>query len=132
MKGLDPVISHVTMSMVGIVAVSMILIVIFNFTSDIRESSLEAQLDYVADITKTEILKLYSIGKESQLAAEIKLSLPEKISNNVYTIELYQDGLKVIMDGMEVNRTVNIPISMSGSSSPPIFLKYQLNSIVIE
>lgn len=132
MKGVDPLVSHALFISITIIAVIMIIVGVFNFNADIQKTSIQIQLDYIAEHTKGEILDLYYLSKNGLLDAEIKLTLPDKIANNIYEIELNQNGLKIKFGENEIERKIDIDYPMSGSSSLPAYLKLKNNVIVIE
>jgi len=133
MKGVSPLLSYSTLLAVGFIAVALILFTVSDFADDIGKRFTKAQIDFVAESIKTDILKLYALRSEGK----ILLSVPENIGNKKYMIELNQNELKVSIgfknEIIEVKKQVKINATLNGSSYPPasIEMKRYLDNISI-
>jgi len=119
MKGVSPLLSYSTLLAVGFIAVALILFTVSDFADDIGKRFTKAQIDFVAESIKTDILKLYALGSEGK----ILLSVPENIGNKKYMIELIQNELMVKINFkneiIEVKKQLKINATLNGSSYPP-------------
>jgi hypothetical protein len=129
MKAISPILSHTILLAVGLAAITLILISVSNFSADMEKISVTSQLSYAAEFVKGEILRIYSLANQSNTTNKVKLSLPERIGNEPYTIELYQNGLKVETslrnEVLEINKKVNISAILNGTSSLPASIMQQ-------
>jgi len=129
MKAISPILSHTILLAVGLAAITLILISVSNFSADMEKISITSQLSYAAEFVKGEILRIYSLANQSKTTNKVKLSLPERIGNEPYTIELYQNGLKVGTslrnEVLEINKKVNISAILNGTSTLPASLMQQ-------
>lgn len=140
--GVSVILSHTTFLAVGIVALMVILISVFNVSTDIREQSLKAQLTFVAETLKSEILNLYELSEHSDLLPdegetllieEIKPNIPEKISEKRYTIKFSPGNVTVRTNIqnqiVEINRSINVIITLNGTAITPAVLKLERSNI---
>ncbi|MFQ6020768.1 MAG: hypothetical protein ACE5J4_01975 [Candidatus Aenigmatarchaeota archaeon] len=126
MKGISNVLSHTIYLLLGLTTLILILITLSTLRTDIERNSITSQLSYSIEFVKDEILSLNNIAENSDdPSAEIEITLPEKIGNKKYTIELYQKGLKIYLNDIEVNRKINIDADLEGRSDLPAFLKLE-------
>jgi len=129
MKAISPILSHTILLAIGLAAITLILISISSFSADMERISVKSQLSYAAEFVKDEILRIYSLADQSNTTNKVQLSLPERIGNKAYIIELYQNGLKVEMslrnDLLEINKKINISATLNGTSSLPASLMQQ-------
>lgn len=129
MKAISPILSHTILLAIGLAAITLILISVSNFSADMEKTSVTSQLSYVAEFIRSEILKIYSLANQSNTTNKVQLSIPERIADKPYTIELYQNGLKVEMslknNLLEINKKINISAILNGTSSLPASLIQQ-------
>lgn len=129
MKAISPILSHTILLAIGLAAITLILISISSFSADMEKMSVTSQLSYAAEFVKDEILRIYSLANQSDTTNKVQLSLPERIGNKPYIIELYQNGLKVEIslrnDLLEINKKINISATLNGTSSLPASLVQQ-------
>jgi len=120
MKALYPPLSYALFIAIGVVALSMIMVVINTFTDGIQRNYAYNQLDYAAEVIKDDILKLYSTNAEGR----IDVDAPTEIAGKQYMIELNQNNLTLSLyvgnKLLEVNRSINIDASLSGRSYAPV------------
>ncbi len=120
MKALYPPLSYALFIAIGVVALSMIMVVINTFTDGIQRNYAYNQLDYTAEVIKDDILKLYSTNAEGR----IDVDAPTEIAGKQYMIELNQNNLTLSLyvgnKLLEVNRSINIDASLSGRSYAPV------------
>jgi len=120
MKALYPPLSYALFIAIGVVALSMIMVFINNFTDGIQRNYAYSQLDYTAEVIKDDILKLYSTNAEGRTDVDA----PAEIAGKQYMIELNQNNLTLSLyvgsKLLEVNRSINIDASLSGRSYAPV------------
>jgi len=120
MKALYPPLSYALFIAIGIIALSMIMVFINNFTDGIQRNYAYNQLDYTADVIKDDILKLYSTNAEGSIVVDA----PTEIAGKQYMIELNQNNLTLSLylgnRLLLVNRSINISASLSGRSYAPV------------
>jgi len=125
MKGIYPFLSYTTLIAIGFVVLTLLLIFVFDLTTNIEEKHILSQLDYTAGYVKGEILKLYAANAEGKF----KLSVPETIANKKYTIGLDQNNLtvKLILRNkpIEVTRTIKINATLTGLSYLPASIEME-------
>jgi len=125
MKALYPPLSYALFIAIGIVALSMIMVFINNFTDGIQRNYAYNQLDYTADVIKDDILKLYSTNAEGR----INVDAPTEIAGKQYMIELNQNNLTLSFylgnKLLEVDRFINISASLSGRSYAPVSVEME-------
>ncbi len=123
MKALYPPLSYTLFIVIGIAALSVILVVVNIFSESIQRNYAYGQLNYVAEIIRQETLKLYSTNAEGRFQLEI----PKDIIGKQYLIELNQKNLKLSLEfrdkRIEVERLVNVSASLSGRSYAPVSIE---------
>jgi hypothetical protein len=123
MKALYPPLSYALFIAIGVVALSMIMVVINTFTDGIQRNYAYNQLDYTAEVIKDDILKLYSTNAEGR----VDVDAPTEIAGKQYMIELNQNNLTLSLyvgnKLLEVNRSINIDASLSGRSYAPVSIE---------
>jgi hypothetical protein len=119
MKALYPPLSYTLFIVISIAVLSVILVLMNTFTSGIQKNYAYSQLNYVAEVIRDDVLKLYSTNAEGRF----QLSIPHDIIGKQYSIELNQENLTlslVIKDEIiEVKRSINISAALSGRSYAP-------------
>jgi hypothetical protein len=137
-KGISPLVSHTTLLAVGVVALMMILVFVFDTSNQIREQSLTSQSTFVAETLKNDILNFYELSEHSNLVPEngetliikeIKPNIPEKIAERRYSIVLFQGNVTVILDLeneiIESQRSVNTIMNLNGTGITPVILRLE-------
>ncbi len=137
-KGVSVILSHITFLAIGIVALMMILITVFNVSANIREQSIKSQTTFIAETLKSEILNLYELSENSNflpdngetiILKEVKPQIPDKISDKRYTIKLSPNNVTVQTNlenqVIEVNRSINVLITLNGTAMAPVILRLQ-------
>jgi len=131
MKAVYPTLSHSTLLLIGLIAMSLILVSIYSFISDLEKNMTYLDLNYIADSTKNKILEVYSLANQSSNYSKgtFQLSLPEKIGNRKYSITFYQNDLMVSVplktDIIEVSRQLKINATLSGTAYLPATLNME-------
>ena len=129
MRGISPLLSHTILLAVGVAAITLILISVSNLSTDMEKISVTSQLNYIAELVKSEILRIYPLVSQSNTTIKVQLTVPDRIGNNPYRIELYQNGLRVEIflrnEMLEINKKVNISATLNGTSSLPASLVEQ-------
>lgn len=131
MKAIYPTLSHSTLLLIGLIAMSLILVSIYSFISDLEKNMTYLDLNYIADSTKNEILEVYSLANQSSNYSKgtFQLSLPEKIGNRKYSISFNQNNLLVSVplrtDIVETTRQLKINATLSGTAYLPAKLNME-------
>ena len=82
-KGQYRIISEILLFLVGILITSFVIIDFGNVESSVKKVSLKDQLESVGDTVATAIVKVANVDN-----ATIRLSIPDKVSNNIYKISI--------------------------------------------
>ena len=78
-------------------------------------------------------MKLNSISDNSEIAPSVgetiilgksKINFPDKISNKKFTITL-SDGVISVTDDVNITKTINVDLNLSGSSFLPAYLQLE-------
>jgi len=129
MKGIYPILSHSLLLLLGLVAMSLVIISISSSLSRTEIDLTTVELNFVADAIKNKILEVYSLANQSSnyTTGLFQLNLPEKVGNNKYSITLYQNGLMVNSSvknkPIEINRNLSIDAELSGTYFLPVSIK---------
>lgn len=133
MKAVYPTLSHSTLLLIGLIAMSLVLVSIYSFISDMEKGLTYLELNYIGDSIKNKVLEIYSLANQSSNYSKgtFQLSLPEKIGNRKYTITFYQNDLFVSVplrsDIIEINRPLKINATLSGTAYLPAKLSMEKN-----
>lgn len=123
MKALYPPLSYTIFIVISIAVLSVILITINVFSEDIQRNYANSQLNYISEVTRNEVLRLYSTGAEGKF----QLSIPRHIIGKQYLIELNQKNLKFSLQlkdrKLEIERSINISAFLSGSFYAPVSIE---------
>jgi len=123
MKALYPPLSYTIFIVISIAALSVILVTVNTFSENIQRDYARSQLDYIAEVIRQDILRLYSTNAEGRL----QLSIPKDITGKQYLIELNQKNLKLSLnirdEILEVERFINTNASLSGKSYAPVSIE---------
>jgi hypothetical protein len=110
----------------------MIIIAVSNLGVDVGKTSLRSQLSLTLEKTASQVIDFYSFSKENELKPNndeevilrsMKLDLPDKISNNKYSLKFDGNVLSIKSGEIEINRTLNINIDLEGEALPSAFLQ---------
>jgi len=123
MKALYPPLSYTLFIVIGLAALSVILVIVNIFSENIQRNYAYGQLNYVAEVIRQDILRLYSTNAEGRF----KLAIPNDIIGKQYLIELNQKNLKLSLEfkekRIEVEHLVNVTASLSGNSYAPVSIE---------
>lgn len=123
MRAFYPQLSYTIFIVISIVALSIIMVTVNIFTDSIQRNYAYSQLNYVAEVLRHNILRLYSTNAEGKF----QVSIPRDIIGKQYVIELNQKNLKLSLNIgnkiIEVERLVNISASLSGRSFAPVSIE---------
>ena len=123
MKALYPPLSYTLFIVISITVLSVILVLMNTFTGGIQKNYAYSQLDYVAEVIRDDILKLYSTNAEGKF----QLSIPKDIIGKQYLIELNQENLTLSLninnEIIEVKRSIIISVTLSGRSYAPVSIE---------
>ncbi|NIO44535.1 MAG: hypothetical protein GTN36_03210 [Candidatus Aenigmarchaeota archaeon] len=123
MKALYPPLSYTLFIVISIVVLSIILVAVNTFSEDIQRNYARSQLNYVAEVIRQDILRLYSTDAEGRL----QLPIPKDVIGKQYSIELNQKNLKLVLPfrgrEIEVQRFINTSASLTGKSFAPISIE---------
>ena len=119
MKALYPPLSYTLFIAIGIIALSVIMVMINSFTDGVQKSYALSQLDYTSEVIRNEILRLYSTSADGKF----QLYIPKDIVGKQYLIELNQKNLKLSLSVggkiISVERLINTSATLSGKSYAP-------------
>jgi len=119
MKALYPPLSYTLFIVISIATLSVILLTVNLFSENIQRDFAYSQLNYVKEVVRQDILKLYSTNAEGKF----QLSIPKNIIGKQYSIELDQKNLKLSLEfknkRIEAEGFVNVSASLSGKSYVP-------------
>ena len=127
MKGVHPILSHSALLIVGLVAMTMIVVSITATFSNTQSNLAKAQARYVAESARDSILDVYSIAVQSDYTnGSFDMGLPEIIGGSKYMLILDNDTVSVRTasgkDTSDVNLTLGIDVSLHGESYMPALL----------
>ena len=132
-KGISPLLSHITFIALGIAFLILVVLTISDFRENIQDRWLNVQYNNVLENVKNEIMKLNSISDNSEIAPSVgetiilgksKINFPDKISNKKFTITL-SDGVISVTDDVNITKTINVDLNLSGSSFLPAYLQLE-------
>ena len=125
MKALYPPLSYAIFLALSIAALIVIMTLISSFTDTIQKNYAYAQLNFVSEVIKDDILKMYA----TNATGRFQLEIPDEIAGKQYTIELNQNDLNLSLSiadkEIEAYRLINISASMSGRSSSPVSIEIE-------
>ena len=133
MKGVAPFVSHATYLLIGLVALSTLLVAVYESTGNIEEKYLQIQGEYFAESVKSDILDLMQLAEHSnylpdkdEVLGSMELNLPEKIHENIYYISIDNNYITVSIRGPKtvINSTtkINTDVELNGFSEIPAHL----------
>jgi hypothetical protein len=131
MKGIHPLLSHTTLLLVGLIAMSLIIVSISSLFSKTEKDLVKSEINYIAESAKNKILEIYSIANQTTeyTNGAFQLNLPETIGDRKYILSLNQNNLTVFMpfenENIEVNRTLNIDAQLNGESYLPTSIEVE-------
>ena len=125
MKAVTPILSHGSLLLIGLIAVSLIIASLSSSFSTTESDLIRTELNYIAESAKARVLEAYSIASHPSeyFNSSFVLDLPEKIGERNYLLRLDQENLTVIMsfknENIEIVKTLNIDAQMNGESYLP-------------
>jgi len=131
MKGVHPVLSHTTLLLIGLIAMSLIIVSISSFSSKTERDLVTSEINYITESAKNKILEIYSMANRTTeyTNGTFKLNLPETIGDKKYILSLNQNNLTVFIPfkngNIEVNRTLNIDAQLNGESYLPASIEVE-------
>lgn len=131
MKGLSPLLTHSALLLIGLIAISMIIVSASSSFSRTERNLIETEINYIAESARNEIIEIYNMVNQTMDYSNgtFQLNLPEKIGDKKYTLRLEQNNIFVSLslqnEIVEANRTLNIDAVLDGESYLPA-------SIIIE
>ena len=119
MKALYPPLSYTLFIAISVAVLAVVMVVVNLFSEDIQRNFAYSQLNYIAEVIRNDILRLYSSNAEGNF----QLNIPRDIIGKQYLIELDQNNLKLSLEfkreKLEVERLINVSATFSGSSFAP-------------
>lgn len=134
MKGIDPLLSHGILLLLGMVTMSLLIVSISISLSRTERNLVSVELSFIADSIKNKIIEVYSLTNQSSNYTNglFELNLPERIGNRRYSVTLYQNNLLVNTsfgnEPIEIVRRLPIDAEFSGSQNMPFFIKVDKNN----
>ena len=131
MKGVHPLISHSTLLLIGLIAMSLIFVSITSSFSKTERDLIRSEINYIAESSKNKILEIYSMTNQTieYSNGTFKLNLPEKVGDKKYILSLNQNSLTVKMpfknEIIKLNRTLNIDAELNGESYLPASIEME-------
>ena len=137
MKAVAPILSHSALLLIGLIAVSLIIVSLSSSFSKTEKDLIRTELNYIAESAKNKILEIYSIANQTMeySNSSFQLNLPQKIGERNYLLKLNQENLTVSMsfknENIEVVRTLNIDAHLSGEAYLPASIIAENNGGII-
>ena len=125
MKAVTPILSHSALLLIGLIAVSLIIVSLSTSFSTTERDLIRTELNYIAESAKNKILEIYTMANQSSeyFNSSFELELPEKIGERNYLLKLEQENLTASMSfknqNIEVVRTLNIDAQLNGEAYMP-------------
>ena len=125
MKAITPIVSHSALLLIGLIAVSLIIISVSSSFSKTERDLIRGELNYIAETAKNKILEIYSLTNQTMeySNSSFQLNLPQKIGENKYLLMLDQENLTVSMsfknEVIEIVKTLNIDAELTGEAYIP-------------
>jgi hypothetical protein len=114
-----PSLSYALFTVIGIVALSMLIIWINSYSEDVQSSYANEQLNYAADVMRNSILDAYALDAN----AVVSVPMPRYIVGRQYSIQFNESNLVLRLDigkkVITVQRTLGINATFSGRSYAP-------------
>jgi hypothetical protein len=118
-----PSLSYALFTVIGIVALSMLIIWINSYSEDVQGSYANEQLNYAADVMRNNVLDMYSLNANSVVLVPI----PRYIVGRQYSISLDNSSVTLRLDVgkrvIEVKREIGVNATLSGRSYAPATLQ---------
>jgi hypothetical protein len=128
MKAVTPILSHSALLLIGLIAVSLIVVSVSSSFSKIEKDLVRSELNYIAEFAKNKVLEIYSIMNQTMeySNSSFQLNLPQKIGENKYLLSLDQENLTASMsfknEEIKIVKTLNIDAELNGESYLPASL----------
>lgn len=131
MKGIHPVLSHSALLLIGLIAMSLIIVSVSSLFSKTEKDLITSEINYIAESAKNKILEIYTMANQTMDYSNgtFQLNLPEKIGDRKYILSLNQNSLTVTIsfknEIIEVNRILNIDAELNGESYLPASIEME-------
>jgi parallel beta-helix repeat protein len=135
MKGIYPTLSHSILLLLGLTAMSLVVVSVYSSLSTIEKNLVSVELNFIADSARNKILETYSFVNQSSDYERglFYLGLPEEIGNKKYTITLKQNELMVNItvkdEQLSASRQLPIDAELMGSSFMPACVRVEKRNI---
>ena len=118
-----PSLSYALFTVIGIVALSMLIIWINSYSEDVQRSYANEQLNYAADVVRNTVLDMYSLNANS----EVSVPIPRYIVGRQYSVFLENSSVTLRIEVgkkvIEVQREIGVNLTLSGRSYAPATLQ---------
>ena len=118
-----PSLSYALFTVIGIVALSMLIIWINSYSEDVQSSYANEQLNYAVDIVRNTVLDMYSLDANSV----VSVPMPKYIVGRQYSVSFNESSVTLRIDigkkVIEVQRTIGVNATLSGRSYAPATLR---------
>jgi hypothetical protein len=131
MKGIYPTLSHSILLLLGLTAMSLVVVSVYSSLSSTEKNLVSVELNFIADSARDKILETYSFVNQSSDYERglFYLDLPEEIGNKKYTITLKQNELMVNItvkdEQLSASRQLPIDAELVGSSFMPACVRVE-------
>ncbi len=132
MRGVAEIVTHSLYFTIAIVALILVYFTIAGIGNDISKKYVRANLEFVSDFVKNDILRVYSIYQNSNSTPSIPLEISDKISGKKYIVDLSGSQITVRLGDVEVKNNVSIDMLLQGSASLPASLTVENGFVVIK
>ncbi len=125
MRAVTPILSHSALLLIGLIAVSLIIVSISTSFSKTEKDLIRSEMNFIAEAAKDKILEIYSAASQATeySNSSFQLGLPQKIGENKYLLSLNQDNLTVSIafknEEIEIAKALNIDAELSGEAYLP-------------
>ena len=88
MKAVTPILSHSSLLLIGLLAVSLIIVSLSNSFSSTESDLIRTELNYIAESAKDKIIEIYSLANQSSEYFNSSFGLFSSSSNSILSKKL--------------------------------------------
>jgi len=109
MKGQYLTIEYVIFFAIGISLVIGIYFIFNDINSKLKDTALQGQIDRVSEMIRSNIIRVYYGAKNTNSDIKYKIDIPPKLSGNIYTIRILENGLNInSTDNYNIGKILNL------------------------
>ena len=125
MKGASQLVSHSSLLIISIIAMGMIVSGVSDYLFSTETTITRLELNNVANIVKSNLIKVYSVANSSSpyISGKFHLPVAERVGSNRVLIEANSDNFTLSVnlrnEKIEITRSYNIDANITGRAYLP-------------